>query len=153
MVASSSNAGSGKFSSIARAKARRVAMQAVYQWQMTAHDISDVLAQFLGDEDNRGVDIEYFEALVRGVVQGHVALDALLAPTLARPLNEVDPVERAVLRVAAFELQQRLDVPYRVVLNEAVALTKKFGAEQGHTFVNAALDKLARELRAVEMRG
>lgn len=145
--------GPGRFTSAARSKARRLAMQAVYQWQMTAHDAADILAQFLADEDNRGVDAEYFEALVRGVVQGCPALDAALAPTLARPLDEVDPVERAVLRVAAYELQHRLDVPYRVVLNEAVALAKKFGAEQGHTFVNAALDKLARELRAVEMRG
>ena len=149
----SAAAGPGGFSAVARSKARRLAMQAVYQWQMTAHDAADILAQFLADEENSGIDASYFEALVRGVVQGHVALDALLAPTLARPLHEVDPVERAVLRLAAYELQQRLDVPYKVVLNEAVALTKKFGAEQGHTFVNAALDKLARELRAVEMRG
>ena len=150
-MADSATTGPGRFPSAARTKARRLAMQAVYQWQMTAHDVVDILAQFLTDEDNRGADVEYFEALVRGVVQGHAALDALLAPMLARPLDEVDPVERAVLRVAAFELQQRLDVPYRVVLNEAVALAKKFGAEQGHTFVNAALDKLARTLRAVEM--
>lgn len=149
----SAQAGPGRFNNAARSKARRLAMQAVYQWQMTAHATVDVLAQFLSDEDNKGVDAEYFEALVRGVLQDQVALDALLAPTLARPLAEVDPVERAVLRVAAFELQHRLDVPYRVVLNEAVALTKKFGAEQGHAFVNAALDKLARELRAVELRG
>lgn len=149
----SATSGHGRYPSAARSKARRLAMQAVYQWQMTAQDVADILAQFLADEDNRGADNDYFEALVRGVVQGCTALDALLAPTLARPLAEVDPVERAVLRVAAFELQKRLDVPYRVVLNEAVALTKKFGAEQGHTFVNAALDKLARELRTVELRG
>jgi transcription antitermination protein NusB len=152
-MAAASATGPGRFTSAARSKARRLAMQAVYQWSMTAHDAADILAQFLADEDNRGVDAEYFEALVRGVVQGHAALDAALAPTLARPLDEVDPVERAVLRVAAYELKHRLDVPYRVVLNEAVALTKKFGAEQGHAFVNAALDKLARELRAVEIRG
>jgi N utilization substance protein B len=152
-MAAGAASGPGRFPAAARSKARRLAMQAVYQWQMTAHGAADILAQFLADEDNRGADAEYFEALVRGVVQGHAALDALLAPVLARPLDEVDPVERAVLRVAAFELQQRLDVPYRVVLNEAVALTKKYGAEQGHTFVNAALDKLARDLRAVEMRG
>lgn len=143
--------GAGRFSSAARGKARRLAMQAVYQWQMTAHEASDLIAQYLADEDNRNADAEYFAILLRGVLQNHVALDELLAPTLARPLYEVDPVERAVLRVAAFELQQCLDVPYRVVLNEAVALTKKFGAEQGHAFVNAALDKLARTLRAVEM--
>jgi N utilization substance protein B len=152
-MAGDAAAGPGRFSSAARSKARRLAMQAVYQWQMTAQDAADILAQFLADEDNRGVDAEYFETLVRSVVQGCAALDTLLAPTLARPLDEVDPVERAVLRVAAYELKHRPDVPYRVVLNEAVALAKKFGAEQGHTFVNAALDKLARELRAVELRG
>lgn len=152
-MAHSAATGSSGFSTVARSKARRLAMQAVYQWQMTAHDAADILAQFLADEENRGIDAGYFEALVRGVVQGHAVLDALLEPTLARPLHEVDPVERAVLRLATYELQQRLDVPYRVVLNEAVALAKKFGAEQGHAFVNAALDKLARELRAVEMRG
>lgn len=142
---------SGRFSHAARSKARRLAMQAVYQWQMNALDAADLIAQYLADEDNRNADAEYFGMLLRGVVYGHAVLDELLAPTLAWPLDEVDPVERAVLRVAAFELQQCLDVPYRVVLNEAVALTKKFGAEQGHTFVNAALDKLARTLRAVEM--
>lgn len=153
MMTAGATAGPGRHANAARTKARRLAMQAVYQWQMTAQDAGDILAQFHADEDNRGADTAYFEALVRGVVQHHAALDGLLAPTLARPLHEVDPVERAVLRVAAFELQQRPDVPYRVVLNEAVALTKKFGAEQGHAFVNAALDKLARELRALEMRG
>lgn len=149
----SAKAGPGRYANAARAKARRIAMQAVYQWQMTAQDAADVLAQYLADDDNKGADAEYFEALVRGVLHSQAAIDSLLEPVLARPLNEVDPVERAVLRVATYELQQRLDVPYRVVLNEAVALAKKFGAEQGHTFVNAALDKLARELRAVEMRG
>ncbi|MBZ0070739.1 MAG: transcription antitermination factor NusB [Thiohalobacteraceae bacterium] len=153
MAAGTVSGSSRRFPAAARSKARRLAMQAVYQWQMTAHDATDILAQFLTDADNRGADTEYFEVLVRGVVQGHATLDALLAPVLARPLDEVDPVERAMLRVAAFELQQCLDVPYRVVLNEAVALTKKYGAEQGHTFVNAALDRLARDLRAVEMRG
>ena len=149
-MAAAANAGPGRHAHAARSKARRLAMQAIYQWQMTAQDAADILAQFRADDDSRGADDEYFERLVRGVMQHQDALDKLLAPTLARPLNEVDPVERAVLRVAAFELQQRPDVPYRVVLNEAVALTKKFGAEQGHTFVNAALDKLARTLRVVE---
>ena len=150
-MSDSAASNSGRFSHAARSKARRLAMQAVYQWQMNALDAADLIAQYLADEDNRNADAEYFGTLLRGVVHGHAVLDELLAPTLARPLDEVDPVERAVLRVAAFELQQCLDVPYRVVLNEAVALTKKFGAEQGHTFVNAALDKLARTLRAVEM--
>lgn len=147
-----SHSGAGRFSNAARSKARRLAMQAVYQWQMTEQGVADVVAQFLADQDNQGADAEYFEALVRGVLHDPARLDALLSPTLARPLHEVDPVESAVLRVAAYELKERLDVPYRVVLNEAVTLAKKFGAEQGHTFVNAALDKLARELRAVEFQ-
>lgn len=152
-MAAAANAGPGRHANAARSKARRLAMQAVYQWQMTAQDTAHIVAQFLADEDSRGADSAYFETLLRGVLHNQAALDALLAPTLARPLAEVDPVERAVLRVAAFELQQCPEVPYRVVLNEAVALTKKFGAEQGHTFVNAALDKLARTLRAVETGG
>lgn len=150
-MSDSTASGNGRFSMAARGKARRLAMQAVYQWQMTAHEAADLITQYLADTDNRNADADYFAILLRGVLQHHAELDELLAPTLARPIHEVDPVERAVLRVAAFELQYSLEVPYRVVLNEAVALTKKFGAEQGHTFVNAALDKLARTLRAVEM--
>ena len=150
-MADSAASNSGRFANAARSKARRLAMQAVYQWQMTAHDASDLIAQYLADPDNRNADAVYFETLLRGVINGHALLDEVLAPTLVeRSVDEVDPVERAVLRVAAYELQQCLDVPYRVVLNEAVSLAKKFGAEQGHTFVNAALDKLARTLRAVE---
>jgi N utilization substance protein B len=96
-------------------------------------------------------DLEYFEALVRGVVREHEALDAVLTRYLDRTMAQVDPIERAVLRIAAFELAHRLDVPYRVVINEAIETTKRFGAEHGHTYVNGVLDRAAAEWRGAEM--
>jgi N utilization substance protein B len=95
-------------------------------------------------------DLEYFEALVRGV-QAHCAeLDAALAKFVDREIAQVDPIERAVLRIATFELLRRPDVPYRVVINEAIETTKRFGADQGHTYVNGVLDKAAAEWRSAE---
>ena len=95
-------------------------------------------------------DLEYFEDLVRGVEAHRAELDAGLKPFLDREIEQVDPIERATLRLGAYELKHRPDVPYRVVLNEAVELAKRFGAEHGHTYVNGVLDKLAREWRAAE---
>jgi N utilization substance protein B len=95
-------------------------------------------------------DLAYFEDLVRGVERNHVELDAALVPYLDREVMRVDPIERAVLRLAAYELRDRIDVPYRVVINEAVEITKRFGSEHGHTYVNGVLDKLAMSLRAAE---
>ncbi|WJW76222.1 transcription antitermination factor NusB [Thiohalobacter sp. IOR34] len=141
---------SHKPSPAARNRARRLAMQALYQWQLSATEPTELVRQFESDDEFRGVDRDYFEALVRGVTDAVEELDALFEADLDRPLKEIDPVEKAVLRLAAYELRSRLDVPYRVVLNEAVALTKKFGAEQAHTYVNGVLDKLARRLRSAE---
>ncbi len=134
-----------------RAKARRYAMQALYQWQLTANEVADIEAQFLADEDFRNTDRDYFHDLLFGVTNIAVELDEQMQPWLTRGTDEVDPVERAVLRLALFELRERLDVPYRVVISEAVALAKKFGAEQGHTFVNGVLDQAARTLRSIEI--
>jgi N utilization substance protein B len=97
-------------------------------------------------------DIEYFEDLLRGVDRHCAELDAGLAPFLDREAVQVDPIERAVLRLAAYELRFRADVPYRVVINEAIEVTKRFGAEHGHTYVNGVLDKAARAWRPVEDR-
>jgi len=96
-------------------------------------------------------DLEYFEALVRGVVQHSEELDAVLAKYIDRSMAQVDPIERAVLRIAGFELAHRLDVPYRVVINEAIETTKRFGAEHGHTYVNGVLDRAAADWRAQEI--
>jgi N utilization substance protein B len=134
----------------ARSRARRRALQAIYAWQMSGNRIDGVIDQFRHEQDMQIADLEYFEDLVRGVVRTHVELDALLTPHLDREIARVDPIERAALRIAAYELQLRPDVPYRVVINEAVETTKRFGADHGHTYVNGVLDKLAAQVRAPE---
>jgi N utilization substance protein B len=134
----------------ARSRARRRALQAVYAWQMSGNRIDGVIDQFRHEQDMQIADLEYFEELVRGVVRMHVELDAAMVPYLDREVARVDPIERAVLRIAAYELKERLDVPYRVVINEAVETTKRFGAEHGHTYVNGVLDKLAAFWRSAE---
>jgi len=125
-------------------------MQALYQWQMTADDIDGIERQFLDEAEIKSADTGYFSELLLGV-SGHISMiDAALEKHMNRRINEVDPIERAIMRVATYEFMKRLDVPYRVVLNEAVTLTKKFCAEKSHTFVNAVLDKVARDTRVQE---
>ena len=135
-----------------RNKARQAAVQALYQWQLNAQPVCDVESDFLAGESLDGADREYFRLLVREVPQLLPQLDAHLSPHVDRPVAEIDPVERAVLRIAAYELEFRLEIPYRVVLNEAVELAKTFGAEHGHRFVNGVLDKVAAQLRSTELR-
>jgi N utilization substance protein B len=134
----------------ARSRARRRALQAVYAWQMSGSTVRSVIEQFRHEQDMQVADLEYFEDLVRGVDAHRAELDAGLAPFLDRDIEQVDPIERATLRLGAYELKHRPDVPYRVVLNEAIELAKRFGAEHGHTYVNGVLDKLAREWREAE---
>ncbi|HEX6612744.1 MAG TPA: transcription antitermination factor NusB [Rhodanobacteraceae bacterium] len=134
----------------ARSRARRRALQAVYAWQMSGSTVRSVIEQFRHEQDMQVADLEYFEDLVRGVDAHRAELDAGLAPFLDRDIEQVDPIERATLRLGAYELKHRPDVPYRVVLNEAIELAKRFGADQGHTYVNGVLDKLAREWREAE---
>jgi N utilization substance protein B len=136
----------------ARSRARRRALQAVYAWQLSGNRVDAVIDQFRHEQDMQIADLDYFEALVRGVVKGQADLDAALVPFLDRDVMRVDPIERAVLRIAAWELRERIDVPYRVVINEAVETTKRFGSEHGHTYVNGVLDKLAAQCRAAEYR-
>jgi len=135
----------------ARTKARRNAVQALYQWQLAGHDLADIEAQFLSEYDMKKVDVEYFKQLFRQVPLHLHELDDHLIPFLDRTIDEVDPVERAVLRLAVYELEFCLDVPYRVVINESVELAKRFGAEHGHKYVNGIVDQVAKKLRAVEM--
>ncbi|WP_291192080.1 transcription antitermination factor NusB [Dokdonella sp.] len=134
----------------ARSRARRRALQAVYAWQLSGSRIDGVIAQFRHEQDMQIADLEYFEDLVRGVEREHGELDAALAPFLDREVERVDPIERAALRIAAYEMRHRIDVPYRVVINEAVETTKRFGSDHGHTYVNGVLDKLAGVLRGAE---
>ena len=125
----------------ARSRARRRALQAVYAWQMSGNPIERVIDEFRHEQDMEIADLEYFEDLVRGVDAHCAELDAALAPYLDREIDRVDPIERAALRIAAYELRHRIDVPYRVVINEAIETTKRFGTEHGHTYVNGVLDK------------
>jgi transcription antitermination protein NusB len=134
----------------ARSLSRRLAMQALYQWQMTGQTFSELRHQFATEEEYADVDPEYFVELLRGVLEDMAALDARLGELIDRPVTQLDPVEHAVLLLGLHELQHKLDVPYRVVINEGVELAKKFGATEGHKFINAVLDRAARALRATE---
>lgn len=134
-----------------RNKARQAAVQALYQWQLTGQAPADIERHFISDQNLSGVDTEYFRELVREVPARLGAIDAALAPHLGRDIGEVDPVERAILRIGAYEFAARAEIPYRVVLNEAVELAKTFGADQGHKFINGVLDKVAAQLRAPEV--
>jgi N utilization substance protein B len=133
--------------SATRRWARRLSLQAIYQWQMTGQTVEEIDRQFEEEPELAKADREYFHVLLYGVPSHVDELDRALAPHLERSIEHVDPVERAILRCACFELAHRLDVPYKVVINEAVELTKTFGAEQGHRFVNGVLDKVAPRLR------
>ena len=135
----------------ARKRSRRLAVQALYQWQLSDGALREIESQFLEEQDFRLADVDYFRELLHQVPARLDELDPALEPYMQRTMGEVDPVERAILRVAAYELLERMEIPFRVVLNEAVALAKTFGAADSHKYVNAVLDKAARQLRAVEV--
>jgi N utilization substance protein B len=134
----------------ARSRARRRALQALYAWQLSGSHMNAVIEQFRHEQDMEVADLEYFEDLLRGVETNVAALDESLRPHIDREVAQIDPIERAVLRLAAYELKYRPDVPYRVIINEAIEVTKRFGADHGHSYVNGVLDKLAVDLRSVE---
>jgi len=136
-----------------RSKARHYAMQALYQWQMAGSSLSDIEAEFRSDNDMKNVDLDYFHELLHEVPKQLTALEASFEPHLIeRALNELDPVTESLLRMSTYELTARLDVPYKVVISEAVALAKKFGATDSHKFINGVLDRAAVTLRAVEVQ-
>jgi N utilization substance protein B len=124
----------------------------LYQRHFSKTPISDIEAEFMVDNDMSKVDIMYFRDLLRGVHREQAELDKLLEPFLDRPLKEVDPVELAIVRLGAYELKHRIDVPYKVVINEGIEMAKRFGGTEGHKFVNSILDKLSRRLRLAETR-
>ena len=134
----------------ARSRARRRALQAIYAWQLSGQRIEQVIEQFRAEQDMEVADLEYFEDIVRGIDRNLDQLDTELRKFLDREIPQVDPIERGVLRIAAYELLHRPDVPYRVVINEAIETTKRFGADHGHTYVNGVLDKAAAAWRAAE---
>ncbi|GMR01022.1 MAG: transcription antitermination factor NusB [Gammaproteobacteria bacterium] len=135
----------------ARGKSRRLAMQAIYQWQMTGDNISDIKQQFFDENNMAKLDPDFFSEMVSGVASSISELDPLLEKYMPRTIESVDPVERSILRLATYEFINRFDVPYRVVLNEAVNIAKEYCAENSHAFVNAVLDKVAKEIRHLEI--
>ncbi|WP_457913722.1 transcription antitermination factor NusB [Candidatus Gillettellia adelgis] len=132
---------------ITRRRAREWTVQALYSWQLSKNNIADIVSHFLTEQDINGVDIPYFRALFFGVAMNINMLDTLMTPILSRRLDELGQIERAVLHIALFELKMRKDIPYKVVINEAIELTKIFGASDSHKFVNGVLDKAALILR------
>ena len=134
-----------------RSRAREFALQALYQ-HIVSHNEAVEIDIFTRDLAGfHKADIAHYDALFRGCVEGEVALDALIAPKLDRPVSDLSPVEHACMWVGAYELQNCLDVPWRVVLNECIELAKEFGGTDGHKYVNAVLNGLAPDLRAAEV--
>lgn len=133
-----------------RKRARRRALQAIYQWQMTGQNPREILAQFREVQDLSGVDEAHFENLLLGVSSGVEGLDQEIQQFLDRPIGQVDMMEQVVLRIGAFEMLNCPESPFKVVVDECVDLAHRFGSEQGHSYVNAVLDKAARQWRPAE---
>jgi len=134
-----------------RHRARELAMQGIYQWRVTGGDVAQIEKQIHSEKNIGRYDKELFSRLLRGALDQHADIEKLIVPHLDRSLFELSPVEFAVLLLGTFELSKNLEVPYKVVINEAVELAKTFGGTDGHKYVNGVLDKLAAQLRAAEM--
>jgi len=135
----------------ARSLARRSAVQALYQWQLTGLDLSEIERQFVEEHGLGKAEVSYFEELLHSVPAKLDVIDAALGEFVDRAIADIDPVERAILRIGCYELMFRPDVPYRVALNEGINLAKSFGSAQGHKYVNGILDKIAHKHRPVEI--
>lgn len=137
--------------SAAKTSARMCAVQALYQWQMTGESLTRIEMHFMEEERLKGAQKSYFTELFHGVPKQLNAIDEALADFVDRPVEKIDPVERAVLRIGVYELINRLDTPYKVIINEGVNLAKCFGADGSHKYVNGILDKVSQKQRAQEI--
>lgn len=136
----------------ARIKARRSAVQALYEWLLTGKDAADVIAEFVNDGNKlAGTDVDYFKSLFSGTIQHNDELNQYIHNLVDRPVNELDAIERAILNIGCYELAHQPELPYRVVVNESVELAKRFGAEQSYKYINGILDKVAKKLRHHEI--
>ena len=135
----------------AKTNARKCAVQALYQWQMSGNSLTRIETYFLEEELLKGAQKTYFTELFHGVPKQLDVIDAALAEFVDRPVEKIDPVERAILRIGVYELINRLETPYKVIINEGVNLAKFFGADGSHKYVNGILDKVAQKVRAVEI--
>jgi len=134
-----------------RRNARHYALQAMYQWQLSDTPVNEIESEFLFRQIKKKVDLEYFKELIHAIPSMADELDNHMIPFLSRPIQELDPIELAILRLSIYELSYRSDIPYRVTINEALEMTKKFGSVEGYKFVNGILDKIARKLRPHEV--
>ena len=130
-----------------RRRARRRALQALYQWHLTGQDVGEIIAQFREEQDFSNVDSELFATLIRKVSKCQDELDGKIEPFLDRPLSQLDVIEHVILSMASYELINSIEVPHQVIIDEAINLAKQFGAEQGHSFINGVLDKAVRQWR------
>lgn len=135
----------------ARRNARHYALQAMYQWQLSGAPINEIENEFLLHQIKKKTDLEFFKELIHSVPKQFDELDEHMSPFLNRSIEELDPIELAILRLGIYELKNRLDIPYRVVINESLEMTKKFGSIEGFKFVNGILDQVARKLRSHEV--
>lgn len=135
----------------ARHHARSYAVQAIYQWQISGNELRDIEHDFISRHIDRALDMDYFKELLHTIPQKQEDIDQTMKPFLGRSLQSIDPVELAVLRIAVYELLERPDVPYRVIINEALELTKQFGSIEGYKFVNGILDQVAKKCREIEV--
>lgn len=134
-----------------RSNARKKATQALYQWQMSGNELEDIEVQFHQEQNMEKVDTDYFHKLLHGVPAEINAIDELIAKYSTRTKDELDLIEQSILRLSTYELKNFIDVPYKVVISEGITLAKMFGSDKSHAFVNSILDKLAKDLRKIEM--
>lgn len=134
-----------------RQKSRKLLVQALYQWQMNEESVAEILAQFLAENNIEKMDSQYFETLLRGIVPQIKEIDEHILSCLDRPMDMLNPVELSVLRLSTYEFMHCLDVPFRVVIDEAISLSKTYGAVEGHRYVNGVLHHLAGKLRTLEV--
>ncbi|MFC6440526.1 transcription antitermination factor NusB [Bowmanella sp. JS7-9] len=134
----------------ARHLARELAVQGIYSWQMSGNSSRQIELNLATNNDMKAVDMAYFQELLREVIKQASGLDDTIKPYLGRLPEEIDPVEKAILRLATYELVHRVEIPFKVVINEAIELAKTFGAEESHRFINGVLDKAVKTLRKYE---
>lgn len=126
-----------------RRRARECAVQVLYSWYVSQNSPAEIELNFMAEQDLKGVDTPYFRRLFRQTAENVDVVDQIMMPYLDREVSELDPIEKAILRLAVYELKFELDVPYKVVINEAIEVAKVFGAEDSHKYVNGVLDKVA----------
>lgn len=139
------------FNPALRHKARHYAMQALYQWQISRNPLQQIENQFRAEYDFSQVDGEFFQELLHNIPAQLADVDALFSELLDRPIKDITPIELALLRLGSYELAHRIDIPFKVTINEAVSLAKKFGAAESHKYINSILDNVAKKTRAVEI--